>query len=143
VVRPALDPLYNPKNRRETIDYDYLNKLSEEELDWLNKFTEEYNGASFKNDERDIHQDKEQKREIYGRNNARNRCLYTFVRSNGLVLDDDRPENDIEFTDHEYMEDALIDYIDSLEESEELVEGQNAGDNGSNPHSRTLKPGKS
>jgi hypothetical protein len=38
---------HNPRNRRELIDYNYLNKLNPTELEWLAKFTDEFYGASF------------------------------------------------------------------------------------------------
>lgn len=38
----------HPKERREFIDYNYLDKLSKEELDWLGNFTDSYYGAGYK-----------------------------------------------------------------------------------------------
>lgn len=39
---------HNCKDRRSSIDYDYIHKLSQEEKEWLAKFSDEYYSASFK-----------------------------------------------------------------------------------------------
>ena len=118
IKHPALDPLYNTKLRRETIDADYLNQLSPEELDWYNKFMEEWNGASFKNDETDLHQSQEDKRDIYGRNNARNRCMYSIAKANNLFSSPESVKrSDIQRVQtKDELEDRLIEYIDSQKE---------------------------
>jgi hypothetical protein len=38
---------FHPRERKLNIDYDYINKLSLEELNWLGRFTFEYYGADF------------------------------------------------------------------------------------------------
>lgn len=43
-----LNPNYQPASRRDLIDYDYLEQLSEDELEFLNKFTAENISANFK-----------------------------------------------------------------------------------------------
>lgn len=40
-------PKNHTKERRDYIDYDYINKLSEEDKEWLSRFTDEEYGASF------------------------------------------------------------------------------------------------
>ena len=52
---PALVPSLNLKTRCELIDYDYLDKLSPEELQWLNSFSEEYTNANFNHKGKRIH----------------------------------------------------------------------------------------
>lgn len=47
-TNPGLEKSVNLKRRQDLIDYDYLHKLSKEELSFLNKFTEETVSASFK-----------------------------------------------------------------------------------------------
>lgn len=44
---PALEKSVNLKTRQDLTDYDYLDKLSPEELEFLNKFTEETVSTSF------------------------------------------------------------------------------------------------
>lgn len=59
------------------VDFDYLNKLSEEELDWLNDFCREYYSAHFKKNGENLHKTDEEKRELYGANNSRDRDMFT------------------------------------------------------------------
>lgn len=75
----ALDPKLNLKTRQHLIDYDYIDKLSEEEKDWLNKFTEEYVNASMdrKNLANNTSPELEWKQECDRLNNARKNDLYT------------------------------------------------------------------
>ena len=56
----ALNPYANPKVRREFIDVDYVDKLSDKEKEWLNKFMDEYNGANldFENPRKNLHKTK-------------------------------------------------------------------------------------
>lgn len=80
---PALDKRYNLRIRQEDIDFDYLKKLSKEELSWLNRFMEEYNNASFKHDV--IDDTLETRRRAYRRNNYRNRDIYSRGKAMGIV----------------------------------------------------------
>lgn len=74
-------------NRREYIDYDYIDKLDAEQKDYLNQFTKEHHIASFKKDpEKRISKDTKLS---YDANNARNRCMLSKARSTGLL--DDSP----------------------------------------------------
>lgn len=43
----ALKKYYTPRTRRGYLDYDYLERLSKEELDYLGRFTAEFYGADF------------------------------------------------------------------------------------------------
>jgi len=79
----ALKPHYNLKTRYEELDYDYLDKLTDEEKDWLARFTEEYTHANFNHPGKKIHKTKQQRREIYSRNNARNRDILTRAKACG------------------------------------------------------------
>jgi len=74
--RYGLIPAANHKKVRDFIDFDYLDKLSPEEADWLNKFSLEMYGATFNNNETDIHQTVVKRRKIYNENNARERDVY-------------------------------------------------------------------
>lgn len=127
---PALDPLYNTKVRRENIDMDYVQTLNNDDKAWLNKFMEEYNGASFKNDGTDIHDTQELRRDCYGRNNQRNRCLYGVSKANGWVIDqvgeegvdDDFEDRMIEQIDADLNIDAFHDDLEEAEESADTVD---------------------
>lgn len=87
-----LDPQVNLLSRAEEIgDFDYLDKLNEEELDFLNKFAGEYINASVPKFG-GLHRTKEEKSEVYGRNNARNRDLYSRSKAGAkLVYMEDLP----------------------------------------------------
>ncbi len=66
------------KPARGFVDFDYLDKLTEEEMRWLEKFSQEYYRAYFKNDGTDFHPPKTAERtECYGANNARNRDMWS------------------------------------------------------------------
>lgn len=109
VKHPSLNPGYNLLTRKEYLDYDYLNELSEEELEFLAKFTSEWLNANFsKDDDENILQGKEIKKEVYNRNNARNRCVYSRAKAQNKVDDSD----DIRTKSTTNIEDYLIDYID-------------------------------
>jgi hypothetical protein len=70
------------------LDYDYLSKLSEEELLWLNKFTEEYVNASFDTSKprNNLHRTKSARKDCYDRNNARNRDVLTRQRAQNKTV---------------------------------------------------------
>jgi hypothetical protein len=88
---PALKPELNLKSRYELIDYDYVEKLSEEDKAWLNKFTEEYVNASLdsENLENNFHCTDELKKDCYRRNNARNRDILTRAKASGTYISTD------------------------------------------------------
>ena len=88
---PALKPELNLKTRYDLIDYDYINRLNEEEKQWLNKFTEEYVNASLdsQNIENNFHNTQELKRDCYRRNNARNRDILTRAKASGSYVSTD------------------------------------------------------
>ncbi len=127
---PALVPKYNSRVRQEYLDYDYLDQLNESELEWLNKFSEEYNNASFKNNETDIDQSPEGRKGAYDRNNARNRCLYGQIKNRvantKLVNYDDMinivEENMSRDTDPLAMENAYTDYLDYKEVNQMMLD---------------------
>ena len=114
--RPNLNHKYMPKNRREYVDFDYLDKLSEEELDLLDSFSAEYYGASVKGKDRlhenKFHNTEELKKSVTDANNARNRDLYGIAKASNLVHDDPRPENDTTVNNPDLFEDAMIAELD-------------------------------
>lgn len=85
---PALEKGKNLKGRAELIDYDYVDKLSKEEKIWLNAFTEGWINADFRNPlTYEMFEDDKEKQACYTMNNARNRCMYTRAKTQGLVVD--------------------------------------------------------
>lgn len=105
---PALDPKKSIRNRQKLVDYDYLHKLSPDELQWLNDFTEEYthNGTRKKNN---ILKGKKEKKDAYDRNNARNRDLHNIIEMYpGLNKVDLSRYEDLDIL----TEDDIIDLID-------------------------------
>ena len=109
---PALKPKYNLKTRTDLIDYDYIDKLSDEEKEWLNKFTEEYINANVKKKDA-LHKTKKQRKDCYDRNNARNRCILTKAKAAGKA---DSLDDAIEIID-ENLEDRLIEELDEFRDS--------------------------
>lgn len=97
---PALNPELNLKSRyEEIVDIaSYADKLSEKDKEWLNAFTEEYVNANFNHNGPKIHKKKAQKKEIYTRNNARNRDVWTKAKASGtgVYLEDIKKEKDLE-----------------------------------------------
>jgi hypothetical protein len=86
VKYPGLDTNYALKIRRDAIDYDYIDQLNDKEKEFLNNFTEEFIGGSFKKNKKQVHPD-DLKRDCYGRNNARNRCVYSRAYARDDVKD--------------------------------------------------------
>ena len=121
---PALEPRLNSRVRQEYIDYDYVDKLSDEEKKWLNDFTEEYtNGGVGKQSESEknrFHKTPELVKECTDRNNAQNRCLYGQVRNKVGVtklLNYDDIKNIVEEElvkeiSSDNLENSIIDYLD-------------------------------
>lgn len=131
IKHPALKPKYNSRVRQEYLDYDYLDKLNEEELNWLNKFTAEWNNAEIKEgDPNAIHDYSKHKKEIFDRNNARNRDLYGHVKNkvaNTKLLNYDNVINMVEEeysrgVNPENVENAFAEYLDHIKINEMMAE---------------------
>lgn len=58
------------------MDYDYVNKLNDEEKQWLAQFNDEYLGNTLNKDWRKNLHYKGHKKAIYDQTNARNRDMY-------------------------------------------------------------------
>jgi len=80
---PALRPELNLRSRYESIDYDYIDQLSEKDKEWLNTFTEEYTNANFNHGKSTLHKTKKLKKDCYNRNNSRNRDILTRAKAAG------------------------------------------------------------
>ena len=84
---PYLEPEACLKSRlEETIDVSsYKDQLNDEEKAWMNQFMKEYVNADTTNSE--FHNTSEERKIVYDRNNARNRCWYTKeIMNNSLNL---------------------------------------------------------
>lgn len=115
-------PTFNLKrqvsNRREILEVDYLNQLSEKDKDWLNRFNEEFALANFNHKGKLLDGSKEARKKSYDANNARNRCLYTKAKVTGL-LNNSPTESHLKASIdekasniYESYEDALVGAID-------------------------------
>lgn len=107
---PALNTKFMLKSRADLIDYDYLDKLNDEEKEFLNKFTEEYVSASFKPGRKNLHRTKKMKKLCYDANNARNRDVTTKLKAyNKLMFLEDVARSEDEL--NELLQNALDSYI--------------------------------
>jgi len=114
VKNAALNSNYTTKVRREFLDFDYIDKLSEKEKEFLNKFVEEEQNASFSKTKKNFNKTKEAQRKIYTNNNKRNNDVFGVTKATGrlLLTGETTPyiEGNREVAND--YEDALIDFID-------------------------------
>lgn len=119
---PNLTKNLNTKVRQELIDYDYIDKLSDEEKAWLNQFTGEYLGGNFKKTKsgkysnKNLHKGQKMRKDCYDRNNWRNNDIYSVTKGNDMLKDE------LQMTDYlealsgsrnpEDVEEKLIESID-------------------------------
>lgn len=115
---PSLHPELNPRVRREFIDMDYIDSLSNEEKKWLSEFVSEYYGASFSKDEdgnwkKDyMHKSKTLKKECMDDNNKRNNDVYGVSKANNRLINIDQVIKSDIGSDH--IENALIEVLDEF-----------------------------
>lgn len=110
-------------NRREELEIDYIDKLSEKEKAWLNQFQEEYVCANFQNKEKLLDKTDEYRKERYNANNRRNRDILINAKVRGLI---NRVESDAHLahfldtdnTNYNHTEENLIDYLDEKKKQE-------------------------
>jgi len=93
---PYLDPSLNLKTRFEEIEdlASYASTLPPEAKKWLNEYSKNYICASIDKTHKD-------KKEVYDKNNARNRCIYTQEKAQGCLnyLEDLTEDGDIDETE--------------------------------------------
>lgn len=115
---PGLEKSVTKRVAREYLDQDYIDKLSDKDKQWLSNFNEEWLSANFNHQGKVLHKSKEKKREIYNRNNARNRDTMSILKQRGHIVqpndlaveaDSIAPTNE-----KNHVEDAVIDRIDYL-----------------------------
>lgn len=128
----SLDPLFNPRVRREYIDYDYTKQLPDEAKDFLDKFTSEYYGASIskyetKNGKKRVkkghlHKTISKAKEAYDNNNRRNNDVYGVTKINGLLSTIDGQPDYIGIADYTKSEQAIIEAISVTEEAKQAYQ---------------------
>ncbi len=121
----SLNPQYQPRVRKELVDYDYIDKLSYEEKQWLAQFTDEYIGGAILKTKSgkiaagQLHNTQELTKERYDANNHRNNDVHSVTRANGLLYDI-KNKYELEETDlcvnNALIEDALIATIENEEQ---------------------------
>lgn len=85
---PAVEPSVNLKTRQEEIEdvKSYFHKLSPEDKKWMNSFMEEENNANFNHGGPTLNKSKDEKKRIYNKNNARNRCIMTREKAQDKLV---------------------------------------------------------
>lgn len=129
----ALIPELNLKSRYDLIEIDdkYWDALKKDPkaMEYLNKFNEEFVNASFNKHKKHLHKTKNMKRDVYNKNNARNRCIYTKEKAQGKLeyVEDIIANIEEEFIEYET---ELIDAIDTnLRLDKELNNTKKSGNN--------------
>jgi hypothetical protein len=120
VKYPGLDPSVHPKPRQEYIDFDYIDKLNDDEKKFLSNFNEEYMSGSFQHKGNKLHRTKEERKDCYDRNNARNRDISSVHKARAMPFSQAMLENleeNEKAINPESTEDALITLMDLKEES--------------------------
>jgi hypothetical protein len=120
---------HNTRVRSELLDYDYLNKLSKDDLLWLAQFTDEYVGGAVEKDSKGnvkkghIHNTPELAKKCYDANNHRNNDVLSVTRANNLAFDIESQLGNSDgwyITNPEYTELDLINKIESDEREEHM-----------------------
>lgn len=116
---PAVDVTLNLKTRYEEISdvAEYFDTLPEDAKEWMHSFVEEYINAKFNHKGKKIHRKTKQKREIYNRNNARNRDILTQSKACGKYVEMDNPMSK-KIGVGELMEDYIVAKVDQEREKQ-------------------------
>lgn len=121
---PSFDVKRAPVNRREELEIDYLNQLTEAEKDWLNRFQEETVLANFQHPG-PLHDESDQyRKDCFNHNNRRNRDTLVNAKVRGLITRVDSESHlahfvDTDETNYNHTEDHIIDYIDEKNRQED------------------------
>lgn len=110
-------------NRREELEVDYLDQLTEEEKVWLNQFQEEWVCANFQNKDKLLDKTDKYRKDRYNANNRRNRDVLINAKVRGLI---NRLESeshlqhflDTDETNYNHTEEHLINIIDEKNKKE-------------------------
>ncbi len=117
---PSFNTARQVANRREQLEFDYLDKLNPEERAWLNQFQEEEVITNFSKPPK-FNKKQDEQRLLYRKNNARNRDVYgkaKVTHTLDYLGDATNLESLLNYKtrdpgDFGTMEDAMLDYIDS------------------------------
>lgn len=110
---PGLNVKRMVSNRKEYVDYDYVEGLDDTAKDFLNRFTEEYYIANFKHKGKKLGRKKKDRKDSYDRNNQRNRDLYSKAKVTGLL--DNAPTK-------EYLQSKLDNqYLEHFTDQEDIL----------------------
>jgi hypothetical protein len=107
------------KTRLDQLETDYIDKLSDKDKAWLNAFLEETVITNFQHKGKKFYKSKKAKRELWGTNNARNRCMFTKAKAMNAIVNTENPQALASILDSEYMstmhpgeyEDAVLEAI--------------------------------
>lgn len=125
----SLNPAYQPRVRKELIDFDYVDKLNSEDKRWLAQFVDESIGANIHKTKAGkvkaghIHNTIELAKQCYDANNKRNNDVMSVTKANSLLSN---IEHAIDKNDGWYVknaqltEDSIIETIDEPETDELL-----------------------
>lgn len=103
--------------KQEYFDYDYIEQLGDDEKQWLSNFINEYLGANLNSDGKKFHKSKEMRKDVFDKNNARQRDIYSIMRATGKL--DSFCFESGDFKDVAVgSEDAMIELIDAKRELE-------------------------
>jgi hypothetical protein len=113
---PGLEKGVNGKFRQESIDFDYLDKLSPKEREFLSNFMEEWNGANMNHPGKKFHKSKKDRKKCYDRNNARQRDIYNHKKNMGLLVSVEDNIKEIDKKGDNTTEDLIIEKLDKKNE---------------------------
>lgn len=143
---PALNPGVNLKTRADQLEFDYLDKLSDEEKDWLNRTMDEYVNTNFDHKGERVHPKVIKskrvkstgrmkkidiaKNEAEHRNNDRNACILTRAKASGKLVvgvADTDYNYEGKFTENDMIE--RIDFEAAIEQAAKEMHLEVSGEN--------------
>lgn len=104
---PGLKKELYSKIKQQYFDLDYIATLSPEEKQWLNDFLVEYYGANLNESKERMHSTDALRKDVFDRNNARNRDIYNVARTGGRL---------------DSLDEALMNQLEESEIDEEFEE---------------------
>lgn len=93
---------------------DYLDQLNDKEKAWLNAFLEETVITNFQHKGKKFYKTKKSRKQFYGENNARNRCMFTKAKAMNTLVNTQNPGALAAIIDNEQNTDTASDIEDAL-----------------------------